>query len=70
MSSNSLVDFIVNPVIVKHIPIDSNIKIRQGSQVRLECEAEGHPTPTISWRYNGGSRLPAGARLISENVLM
>ncbi|KAG8435877.1 hypothetical protein GDO86_007101 [Hymenochirus boettgeri] len=38
-------------------PRDSTI--RTGFRARLECAAEGHPTPEIAWQKDGGSDFPA-----------
>ncbi|XP_046882537.1 leucine-rich repeats and immunoglobulin-like domains protein 1 [Hypomesus transpacificus] len=33
--------------------------IRTGTTARLECAAEGHPTPQIAWQKDGGTDFPA-----------
>uniref|UniRef100_A0AAQ4PNU9 Leucine rich repeats and immunoglobulin like domains 1 n=1 Tax=Gasterosteus aculeatus aculeatus TaxID=481459 RepID=A0AAQ4PNU9_GASAC len=33
--------------------------IRMGHTARLECAAEGHPTPQIAWQKDGGTDFPA-----------
>lgn len=38
-------------------PMD--LTIRTGAMARLECAAEGHPTPQISWQKDGGTDFPA-----------
>ncbi|KAM6980845.1 leucine-rich repeats and immunoglobulin-like domains protein 1 [Aplochiton taeniatus] len=38
-------------------PRDSTI--RTGTTARLECAAEGHPTPQIAWQKDGGTDFPA-----------
>ena len=38
-------------------PRDSTI--RTGHTARLECAAEGHPTPQIAWQKDGGTDFPA-----------
>lgn len=38
-------------------PRDSTI--RTGHNARLECAAEGHPTPQIAWQKDGGTDFPA-----------
>ncbi|XP_074833450.1 leucine-rich repeats and immunoglobulin-like domains protein 2 isoform X2 [Carettochelys insculpta] len=39
------------------IPMD--LTIRTGAMARLECAAEGHPPPQISWQKDGGTDFPA-----------
>ncbi|XP_035980499.1 leucine-rich repeats and immunoglobulin-like domains protein 1 [Fundulus heteroclitus] len=46
----------VLPSFVK-TPRDSTI--RTGHTARLECAAEGHPTPQIAWQKDGGTDFPA-----------
>ncbi|XP_043932920.1 leucine-rich repeats and immunoglobulin-like domains protein 2 [Protopterus annectens] len=38
-------------------PMD--ITVRTGYMARLECAAEGHPTPQIAWQKDGGTDFPA-----------
>ncbi|MEE6493344.1 hypothetical protein FKM82_016793 [Ascaphus truei] len=38
-------------------PMD--LTIRTGAMARLECAAEGHPTPQIAWQKDGGTDFPA-----------
>lgn len=38
-------------------PMD--LTIRTGAMARLECAAEGHPAPQISWQKDGGTDFPA-----------
>lgn len=33
--------------------------IRTGNTAKLECAAEGHPTPEIAWQKDGGTDFPA-----------
>uniref|UniRef100_A0A4W5QHC3 Leucine rich repeats and immunoglobulin like domains 1 n=1 Tax=Hucho hucho TaxID=62062 RepID=A0A4W5QHC3_9TELE len=33
--------------------------IRTGTTAKLECSAEGHPTPQIAWQKDGGTDFPA-----------
>ncbi|XP_006630714.3 leucine-rich repeats and immunoglobulin-like domains protein 1 [Lepisosteus oculatus] len=37
----------------------SDLTIRTGTTARLECAAEGHPTPQIAWHKDGGTDFPA-----------
>lgn len=36
-----------------------DLTIRTGAMARLECAAEGHPAPQISWQKDGGTDFPA-----------
>ncbi|NXA37786.1 LRIG1 protein, partial [Eudromia elegans] len=36
-----------------------DITRRTGTMARLECAAEGHPTPQIAWQKDGGTDFPA-----------
>ncbi|NXD05925.1 LRIG1 protein, partial [Nothocercus nigrocapillus] len=36
-----------------------NVTSRTGAMVRLQCAAEGHPTPQIAWQKDGGTDFPA-----------
>lgn len=36
-----------------------DLTIRTGTVARLECAAEGHPTPQIAWQKDGGINFPA-----------
>ncbi|CAB1353615.1 unnamed protein product [Coregonus sp. 'balchen'] len=38
-------------------PLD--LTIRTGTMARLECAAEGHPSPQIAWQKDGGTDFPA-----------
>lgn len=38
-------------------PMD--LTIRTGAMARLECAAQGHPAPQISWQKDGGTDFPA-----------
>ncbi|XP_024282783.1 leucine-rich repeats and immunoglobulin-like domains protein 1 [Oncorhynchus tshawytscha] len=46
----------VMPTFVK-TPRDNTI--RTGTTAKLECAAEGHPTPEIAWQKDGGTDFPA-----------
>uniref|UniRef100_A0A674E114 Leucine rich repeats and immunoglobulin like domains 1 n=1 Tax=Salmo trutta TaxID=8032 RepID=A0A674E114_SALTR len=46
----------VLPTLVK-MPGDNTI--RTGTTAKLECAAEGHPTPQIAWQKDGGTDFPA-----------
>lgn len=55
-SSKARVTVNVLPSFVK-TPRD--ITIRTGTKARLECAAEGHPTPQVAWQKDGGTDFPA-----------
>lgn len=55
-SSKARLTVNVLPSFVK-TPRDSTI--RTGHTARLECAAEGHPTPQIAWQKDGGTDFPA-----------
>uniref|UniRef100_A0A5S6QN04 Ig-like domain-containing protein n=1 Tax=Trichuris muris TaxID=70415 RepID=A0A5S6QN04_TRIMR len=44
-----------------------DIQIGQGTSVSLRCDAQGIPTPTISWKFNGNSILQ-GKRESERNL--
>lgn len=37
----------------------TNVTVRAGGTARLECGAEGQPTPTVAWQKDGGDDFPA-----------
>jgi len=39
-------------------PTSTDMLIREGSNVTLKCAATGSPTPTITWRREGGELIP------------
>ncbi|CAD6999236.1 unnamed protein product [Ceratitis capitata] len=39
-------------------PTSTDMVIREGSNVTLKCAAVGSPTPTITWRREGGEPIP------------
>lgn len=39
-------------------PTSTDMVIREGSNVTLKCAATGSPTPTITWRREGGELIP------------
>lgn len=39
---------------------DSNIIVKEGSNVTLKCEANGIPTPNITWKRTDGLPMPGG----------
>lgn len=54
--THTLSPFSVLPSFIK-TPHD--ITSRTGTTARLECAAEGHPTPQIAWQKDGGTDFPA-----------
>ncbi|XP_029664962.1 leucine-rich repeats and immunoglobulin-like domains protein 3 [Formica exsecta] len=55
-SAKAILNVLVYPSFSK-IPHD--IRINAGSTARLECSAEGQPTPQIAWQKDGGNDFPA-----------
>ncbi|KAE8612587.1 hypothetical protein XENTR_v10012906 [Xenopus tropicalis] len=55
-SSKARLTVNVLPSFIK-TPRDSTI--RAGTRARLECAADGHPTPEIAWQKDGGTDFPA-----------
>ncbi|KAJ8923669.1 hypothetical protein NQ315_010249 [Exocentrus adspersus] len=55
-SQKSAISVLVYPTFVK---IPKNITVRAGEMVRLECAANGEPTPEIAWHKDGGNDFPA-----------
>lgn len=43
-------------------PTSTDMVVREGSNVTLKCAATGSPSPTITWRREGGEKimLPGG----------
>ncbi|XP_061311791.1 leucine-rich repeats and immunoglobulin-like domains protein 1 isoform X2 [Pezoporus flaviventris] len=46
-------------VLPSFIKTPHDITSRTGTTARLECAAEGHPTPQIAWQKDGGTDFPA-----------
>ncbi|XP_012221587.2 leucine-rich repeats and immunoglobulin-like domains protein 3 [Linepithema humile] len=55
-SSKAKLSVLVYPTFSK-IPHD--IRVHAGSTARLECSADGHPSPQIAWQKDGGNDFPA-----------
>ncbi|KAI5729326.1 hypothetical protein M8J76_001398 [Diaphorina citri] len=55
------------PVILNNSPQLSVAK--EGQSVQLECHAEGHPIPTISWRRENNAILPNGQTIFTGSTL-
>ncbi|KAM9760072.1 leucine-rich repeats and immunoglobulin-like domains protein 2 [Menidia menidia] len=50
LTVNELPSFLKTPM---------DLTIRAGTMARLECAAEGHPSPQIAWQKDGGTDFPA-----------
>nr|XP_023690900.1 leucine-rich repeats and immunoglobulin-like domains protein 2 [Paramormyrops kingsleyae] len=50
LTVNELPSFLKTPM---------DLTIRTGAMARLECAAEGHPSPQIAWQKDGGTDFPA-----------
>ncbi|XP_018784950.1 PREDICTED: lachesin-like, partial [Bactrocera latifrons] len=50
-------DVVVPPDILD-FPTSTDMVIREGANVTLKCAAVGSPTPTITWRREGGEPIP------------
>ncbi|XP_033938621.1 leucine-rich repeats and immunoglobulin-like domains protein 2 isoform X1 [Pseudochaenichthys georgianus] len=50
LTVNELPSFLKTPM---------DLTIRTGTMARLECAAEGHPSPQIAWKKDGGTDFPA-----------
>lgn len=50
LTVNALPSFLKTPM---------DLTIRTGTMARLECAAEGHPSPQIAWQKDGGTDFPA-----------
>uniref|UniRef100_A0A1I8NTJ3 Ig-like domain-containing protein n=1 Tax=Stomoxys calcitrans TaxID=35570 RepID=A0A1I8NTJ3_STOCA len=61
-------DVVVPPDILDY-PTSTDMVVREGSNVTLKCAATGSPTPTITWRREGGEPIPIpnGTEAISFN---
>uniref|UniRef100_A0A8C1YYT8 Leucine-rich repeats and immunoglobulin-like domains 1 n=1 Tax=Cyprinus carpio TaxID=7962 RepID=A0A8C1YYT8_CYPCA len=46
-------------VLPSFVKTPRDITIRTGTKARLECAAEGHPTPQVAWQKDGGTDFPA-----------
>ncbi|XP_072747226.1 uncharacterized protein [Anoplolepis gracilipes] len=55
-SAKAILNVLVYPSFSK-IPHD--IRVNAGSTARLECSAEGQPSPQIAWQKDGGNDFPA-----------
>ena len=50
---------IVSTVFPTFTKTPSDIRVKVGNTARLECHAEGSPTPEIAWKKDGGDNFPA-----------
>ncbi|XP_054000229.1 leucine-rich repeats and immunoglobulin-like domains protein 3 [Hylaeus anthracinus] len=55
-SGKAKISILIYPSFSK-IPHD--IRVTAGSTARLECSADGHPSPQIAWQKDGGNDFPA-----------
>ncbi|XP_068971949.1 leucine-rich repeats and immunoglobulin-like domains protein 3 [Bombus flavifrons] len=55
-STKAKISILIYPSFSK-IPHD--IRVIAGSTARLECSADGHPSPQIAWQKDGGNDFPA-----------
>lgn len=49
----------MHTVLPSFVKTPRDITIRTGTKARLECAAEGHPTPQVAWQKDGGTDFPA-----------
>ncbi|XP_059617495.1 neurotrimin-like isoform X2 [Phlebotomus argentipes] len=65
-SQMGYLDVVVPPDILDY-PTSTDMVVREGSNVTLKCAATGSPTPTITWRREGGEpiTLPGGSEVLS-----
>lgn len=47
------------PELPSFLKTPMDLTIRTGTMARLECAAEGHPSPQIAWQKDGGTDFPA-----------
>lgn len=54
--------FVPVPPDILDYPTSTDMVVTEGSNVTLKCAATGSPTPTITWRREGGEpiSLPGG----------
>ncbi|KAG8042038.1 hypothetical protein G9C98_000029 [Cotesia typhae] len=55
-SAKAKISVLVYPSFSK---IPQDISVMAGRTARLECSAEGHPSPQIAWQKDGGNDFPA-----------
>ena len=53
------------PRIISSYPIGVEVTPRRGDSFELNCTAEGDPSPTISWTYNGQPIANSIARAVA-----
>lgn len=51
--------FPTNTVLPSFVKTPRDLTIRAGAKARLECAAEGYPTPQVAWQKDGGTDFPA-----------
>lgn len=52
-------NFDIFPVYPSFSKIPHDIRVTAGDTARLECSAEGQPSPQIAWQKDGGNDFPA-----------
>ncbi|XP_049848068.1 lachesin-like [Schistocerca gregaria] len=51
---------VVVPPDILDYPTSTDMVVREGTNVTLRCAATGSPTPTVTWRREGGEDIPLG----------
>ena len=59
-------EFMSPPNFIVGLP--ANIKLHEGEPIKLACQVEGHPKPSVSWLKDGKS-LPASLRFNTDYVV-
>lgn len=49
--------FLTVPPDILDYPTSTDMVVKEGSNVTLKCAATGSPTPTITWRREGGEPI-------------
>ncbi len=49
--------FVPAPPDILDYPTSSDLVVREGSNVTLQCAATGSPVPTVTWRKEDGSAI-------------
>jgi hypothetical protein len=44
-------------------PTSTDMVVREGGNVSMQCAASGFPTPNITWRREGGSMISVSPEL-------
>lgn len=51
-------------------PTSTDMVVREGSNVSLQCAATGSPEPTITWRREGGELLSMGTEKEGKSIIV